>query len=422
MLKLFRFFILLVVIAFLGEAFRMRLLFALDYALIALMIFAFVWAKLSLRYLEVTRKGSTERSQVGDTYEEVLNIRNTGILPKLWLEVRDQSELPRHNVNCVQSIKPLGYAQWRARTVCTMRGRFVLGPMTIYAGDPFGLFRFKRRFDFTHSVTVYPAAFEIKHFDSLSGTLPGGNSSSQPTTHTTPNINSLRDYQPGDSLNRIHWASSARLSKLVVKEFDFDPLMDVEIFLDMNAANHWVLNHQAGKGATALPASSGARSLDSTEEYAVTAAASLAKHFLDAGRTVGMLSWGQHHEIVAPDRGQRQLIKIMEALAVIRAQGNTDFGQLLSAEVPRLNSSDTVVIITAATSDTWVSVLPLLLRKRVKIAVALIEPSTFGASESSLLVVSALAAMNIQTNLIKRGDDMSLALDSEMAKLAANLS
>lgn len=422
MLKLFRFVVLLVVIAFMGEAFRMRLLFALDYALIALMIFAFIWAKLSLRYLEVTRHGSSERSQVGDTYEEVLTIRNTGILPKLWLEVRDQSELPRHNINCVQSIKPLGQVQWRARTVCVMRGHFVLGPMTIYAGDPFGMFRFKRRFTYTHSVTVYPAAFEIQHFDSLSGTLPGGNTNSQPTPHTTPNINSLRDYQPGDSLNRIHWATSARMRKLVVKEFDFDPLMDVEIFLDMNADNHWVLNHQAGNGAAALPASSGVRSLDSTEEYAVTAAASLIKHFLDAGRTVGMLSWGQFHEVVAPDRGERQLIKMMEALAVIRAQGEADFGQLISSEVPRLNSSDTVIIITAATNEGWVSVLPLLLRKRVKVAVALIEPSTFGASESSLLVVSALAAMNVQTHLIKRGDDMSMALDSEMARLTAHLS
>ncbi len=421
-MKIVRFVLILILIAFLAEAFRIRLLFILDYALIALMIFSFVWAKLSLRFLEVTRRGNGERSQVGDTYEELITLRNTGILPKLWLEIRDESELPNHRVNCVQNLMPLGSVQWRARTVCLLRGKFRLGPMTVYAGDPFGLFRFKRRFEASHSLTVYPAAFDIARFESLTGSLPGGNTASQPTLHATPNINGLRDYRPGDGLNRIHWASSARQRKLIVKEFDFDPLMDVEIFLDMNADNHWVLNHQGGQGvASALPASSGVRSLDSTEEYAVTAAATLSKHFLNAGRTVGMIAWGQHHEIVAPDRGERQLMKILEALAVIRAQGTTDFGQLISSEVPRLNTSDTVIIITPATNERWVAVLPLLLRKRVKVSVALIEPATFGASESSLLVVSALAAMNIQTHLLKRGDDLSQALDSEMARLASHL-
>lgn len=420
-MRIFRFGLLLVLIAFLAEVFRIRLLFVLDYALIAMLIFSFVWAKVSLRFLEVTRHGSSERSQVGETYEELITLRNTSILPKLWLEIRDNSELPNHHVNCVQSLKPLGQVQWRARTECVMRGRFHLGPMTIYAGDPFGLFRFKRRFDFTHTMTVYPATFEINRFESLSGSLPGGNTSNQPTNHTTANVSGLRDYRPGDSLNRIHWASSARQRKLIVKEFEFDPLMDVEIFLDMNLDNHWVLNHGGGSGAAALPASSGVRSLDSTEEYAVTAAAMLSKHFLNAGRTLGLISWGQHHEVVAPDRGERQLLKILEALAVIRAQGTADFAQLISSEVPRLNTSDTVIIITSATNERWVSVLPLLLRKRVKVSVALIEPSTFGASESSLLVVSALAAMNIQTHLLKRGDDLSQALDSEMARLAARL-
>jgi hypothetical protein len=92
---------------------------------------------------------------------------------------------------------------------------------------------------------------------------------------------------------------------------------------------------------------------------------------------------------------------------------------MLAAEVPTLNTNDTVIIITSATSENWVSVLPLLLRKHVNVAVALIESSTFGAPESSLLIVSALAAMNIQTHLLKRGDDLSQALNTEMARLVA---
>ena len=42
----------------------------------------------------------------------------------------------------------------------------------------------------------------------------------------------VRDYQPGDPLNRIHWKSSARKDRFMVKEFDQDPQGDVWILLD----------------------------------------------------------------------------------------------------------------------------------------------------------------------------------------------
>ena len=137
---------------------------------------------------------------------------------------------------------------------------------------------------------------------------------------------------------------------------------------------------------------------------------------------MGLIAWGQHHEIVSPDRGERQLGKIMDALAVIRAQGTTDFGQLIASELARLGSSDTVILITASTEESWSAILPVLLRKHVKAAVVLVEPGTFGGPDASpLLVVGSLAAMNIPVYLIKRGDDLTHALDSQLARLASQV-
>ncbi|HEX2911386.1 MAG TPA: DUF58 domain-containing protein [Chloroflexia bacterium] len=422
-MKIYRFILTVIIIAVIAQLAHIRLLFVLDYVLIALLVFAFCWTWLSLRYVDITRRGNGDRAEVGDYYEEVLTLKNRSFLPKLWLEVRDVSELPGHRLNCVQSLRPYGEVQWKARTYCSMRGRFRLGPVSITAGDPFGVFRFKRDLPIRHYITVYPPTFEINNFEALSGILPGGNTANRPTPHTTPNITGLREYRPGDSLNRIHWPTTARMRKLIVKEFDFDPTIDVQIFLDMNAANHWVLNHASRTGVlTALPASSGVRSNDSTEEYAVAATATLARHFLNIGRSVGFISWGQHHELISPDRGERQLNKMLEALAVIRAQGSTDFGQLIASEMSRLGSTDTVILVTSSTEDSWTAVLPLLLRKGVKVAVVMIEPSTFGGPAASpLLVVGSLSTMNVPVYLIKRGDDLTHALDSELARLAAQV-
>ncbi len=421
-LRVYRFGMVIFIIAVIAQLFHIRLLFVLDYVLLGVVIFALVWAKLSLQWVEISRQGNGDRATVGDYYEEVLTLRNRSFMPKLWLEVRDVSELPGHRINCVQSLKPYGEVRWRARTYCSLRGCFRLGPLSLTAGDPFGLFRFKREFPIKQFVTVYPPTFEINRFEALSGVLPGGNTANRPTPHTTPNITGLREYVPGDSLNRIHWPSTARQRKLIVKEFDFDPTIDVQIFLDMNVATHWVLTRSRDGATSATPASSGLRSNDSTEEYAIAIAATLSRHFLKIGRSVGLIGWGQHRELVAPDRGERQLGKLLESLAVLRAQGQTDFGQLIASEMSRLGSTDTVILITSSTDEGWSAVLPLLLRKNVKVAVVLIEPSTFGGpAASSMFVVGSLAPMNVPTYLIKRGDDLTEALDSELVRLAAQM-
>lgn len=423
LLKIYRFGLILFVLAVFAQVFRIRLLFVLDYILLGVLVFSLVWAKLSLRWVDIQRQGNGDRASVGDYYEEVMTLQNRTFLPKLWLEVRDLSELPGHRLNFVQSLKPFGQVRWRAKTFCTLRGRYRLGPVSLTAGDPFGLFRFKREFQFKQYITVYPPTFEINRFEAMAGVLPGGNIANRPTPHTTPNITGLREYRPGDGLNRIHWASTARQRKLIVKEFDFDPTIDVQIFLDLNVANHWVISHnQQDNAIQAFPASSGHRSNDSTEEYAIAAAATLSRYFLKIGRSVGLIAWGQHHELVAPDRGERQQVKLMEALAVLRAQGQTDFGQLIASEMSRLGSNDTVILITSSTDEGWVATLPLLLRKHIKVAVVMIEPSTFGGPAASpLLVVGSLAPMNVPIYLIKRGDDLAQALDSELARLAAQM-
>ena len=58
-----------------------------------------------------------------------------------------------------------------------------------------------------------------------------------------------------------------------------------------------------------------------TTEYAVTVTASLARYFVLRNRAVGLSSRGRTREYVQADRGERQLNKILEALAVVTAAG-----------------------------------------------------------------------------------------------------
>ena len=161
------------------------------------------------------------------------------------------------------------------------------------------------------------------------GELPGDSSAHGRTPHVTPIAAGMRDYAPGDSLNRIAWAPTARLGRLVVKEFELDPTADIWIVLDMD----WAVHHggamggederrQADQRPAPSPLAPRSRAVaGSTEEFCVVGAASLAAHFLDQKRAVGLLAVGGHHEVI-PDRSRAApMTKMLEALAAIQGRG-----------------------------------------------------------------------------------------------------
>ena len=88
------------------------------------------------------------------------------------------------------------------------------------------------------SLVVTPATVDLPGFSPPTGYLPGGESVHRRTPYITSSVSGIRDYVPGDSINRIHWASTARTGRLISKEFELDPLADVWMFLDMYEDAH----------------------------------------------------------------------------------------------------------------------------------------------------------------------------------------
>jgi uncharacterized protein (DUF58 family) len=311
--------------------------------------------------------------------------------PRLWLELHDASDFPGHHLDCVLSLGPVGRKVWELKSICTRRGRFTLGPVWVTSGDPFGLFRTSRKLVAGTAVVVYPRTIPLPRFGRVPGELPGGSLQGVRVQFTTPNVSSIREYRPGDAFNRIHWASTARTTRLMVREFELDPTTDVWIVLDLDREVH------TGHG------------LESSEEYAVTAAASLARHLLDQGRAVGLVSQTM---TLPADRGPRQIERILEVLALVQASSNLTLAGLLSAETSRFARSSTLVIVTPSTSEAWARFCQALAGRGVHTTAVLIEAATFGAAESPLLLVSSLAAAHIPTYLVKRGDRLDHALSA----------
>jgi len=378
-------------------------------ALLALVVAAWLWTRLSMRGVSVLRKSGADRAQVGQTLRETLAVRNAGRLGKLWIELSDHSSLPGHDPGRVVSVPGRSAVEWDTRTVCVRRGRFHLGPIEARSGDPLGIFTSRVEYLETPEVIVYPAVVELREAGIPEGALSGGTALQRRTPHVTPNVAGVRDYTPGDAFNRISWSTTARLGRLMVKEFDLDPTADVWIVLDLHGAPHrpakrrvnWAPDDRGNWPPEAW--------LDSTEECAVTVAASLARRFLEEGRNVGLIASGSHLETIPADRSDRQLVKILESLAVVRADGALSLAELLAAEGRRLGRHDFMIAITPSLEERWVAALAEIAARGVRVTAVLVEPDTFGPAPSSVLIVSALAAAGVPAHLVKYGEPIARA-------------
>ena len=392
------------------------LYFHLTYVLAGMLVVSGLWAWLAMRRLRLGRHTRSLRAQVGRPFEESFSITSASRLPKLWVVVRDHSDLPGHRASrVIHSLKPGQEHSWTARTLCERRGRFRLGPVTITSSDPLGLFEFRRKLPQTRSVVVYPATVPMRSFPHPAALLPGGDALRRRTHYITTNAAGVRDYVPGDSLNRIHWPSTARTSRLIVKEFELDPLMDVWIFLDMQGSVQ--VSEKEDEITLALremqPLWRRAEELrlePSTEEYAVTAAASVAEFFIHRRRSVGLVAYGQRREVIQADRDERQLGKILDTLAVLRAEGTMPFDEMLRAEGKRLTRGSVVVAISPAARWEWVEAAQLLKRTGLRVVAMMVDASSFGGQPGAALFRERMETAGIPAILLSRDVPLSQVL------------
>ena len=353
---------------------------------------AYFWARANTRDLQVTVERPQDRLQEGQEFQERITVKNLSWLTKLWLEVEDPSDMPGYSARQVITLGPRESRTWRTSTLCRLRGLFSVGPVRITTGDPFGFFRYTNTYGRPQHVLVYPRATELPNFYVPPANLPGEGRFRRRTHYVTPNASGVREYEPGDSFNRIHWPTTARTNQLMVKLFELDPASDIWVVLDLDKSV------QVGEGE------------EGTEEYAVRLAASIARFFLVANRSVGFISYGNRLFVENAERGAQHFTRILEALALSRAVGDVPLGTLITEEGKRFGRHTTVVVVTPSTSEDWVASLQFLAERGVKVAAVLLEPSTFGGSENALMVFGSLAASDVYTYLVRRSDDLITAL------------
>jgi uncharacterized protein (DUF58 family) len=386
----------------------------LVYAGALLVLGSYLWALYAVRGVKLRRTTRLLRQGVGEIFEEQFEIANHVGQPCFWMEVDNQTRLP--GADGSRLLVMLGghrRRSYQARTWLVRRGAYPLGPTRIASGDPFGLFAVQKKFPAEDVLVVLPMSFPISSFPPPPGVFPGGKTIRHRAPDMAPHVSGVREYVPGDPVKRIHWPNTARRGRLMVKEFEQDPQADLWIFLDafqparVASVEADEPGFEVGRWLRVRPQ---VRLPRDTFEYAVSAAASLAQHFLQRGRAVGLACASARFTVVAAERGERQVGKLMELLAFLEPEGNLPLPGLVQMQAGLLPPGSGVILITPAAAPETVLAVEDLRHRNLQPLVVLIRPETFGSHGDSQPIVDALLGRDAPVVTLGYGDDLSARL------------
>jgi uncharacterized protein (DUF58 family) len=320
---------------------------------------SYVLTRFGLADLEAGYRVDHRQGHVGDDLRTTYSISNASGLPKPWLEVYNPTDLPVPLPGRALGLRSWAQRSWIAIVPLTRRGTYRVEPMVVRTGDPFGFFEAAATVGRPTVVTVFPRVVRLPRWRLPNANLEGTHSAPERALQTTPLATTVRPYAPGDSFNRIHWRSTARLGEIQVKEFDLEQTADVWLFVDLESAA------QSGEGDV------------STVEESLRVAASIAHDAILENRAVGLTTSGHRIVSIPADRGARQRQKIMQLLAAVEGDGRTPLAEVFLAGLPRLRRGMTAVVVTPSNDRHWVRALTGLRGRGVAAVVVALDAASY---------------------------------------------
>lgn len=274
----------------------------------------------------------------GDTADIALTLYNESPFMKLFLLAEDdcipfkQGEKNLVNAFLLPFFRKNHPVSFRYALTFSRRGVYTLGPCKVSSGWPLGLFLREKELSQTSVIYALPGAVPIGDFY-ISGSGEQIHSGMESSTKTGPgtNIYGTREYRPGDSLNHIHWKSTAKKQTLIMKEFEGTGFSVPLLLLDLQAGTD-SMNENG----------------ESTLETAVTLCASLAKFFFEKRQPFLFTAQGKNRFYCSVDADPADYLKLLKALAEAQCDGQAGFQDFVMDALSPFRGNVCPILISAS--------------------------------------------------------------------------
>ena len=202
-----------------GIVFQLGLLVYSMYALLGVILLSCWLARHWIENVTAHRESNRHTVEIGERVAVIVDLSNSSGIPIPWLLVEDS--LPRDALSCkppklkvdgrrvsLIQMGPNGKMSIRYQLNFATRGYYQIGPLMLESGDLFGLHRRYKVVTEPHFVMVYPKVIPLSGYD-LSSRRPIGEIRMAHRLFEDPTrLAGVREYQRGDSFNRIHWKAA----------------------------------------------------------------------------------------------------------------------------------------------------------------------------------------------------------------------
>ncbi|MGN6379069.1 MAG: DUF58 domain-containing protein [Gaiellales bacterium] len=287
------------------------------------------------------------------------------------------------------------------------RGRYRLHRASVRIADPFGLAQAEIPVDRTDAVLVYPRVYELDGMFTDAGAAGGDAARTLLHRISGYDLHSIRDFQHGESLRRVHWRSTAKRRRLMVKEMQDTPRDEAAVLLDGD------------------PAGDCGPLGESSFDAAVRAAASILNRLVEGGQRCSLIVHGASRTRVRIAGGGGEWPHALGELAIARADANRPLAAMLAESMSGGGVVDAarVYVISGALSPALAERLLQLRSGQRDIAVVSVESAGFAGNPATAAGQTAglrLARAGVPVVVLRQGDDLRQVLSAAPARRVVN--
>jgi uncharacterized protein (DUF58 family) len=373
-------------------AFGSKAIYPLGVGLVLAALGAWAWMRLARRPIRLARAPRRRDHYEGEDVDVAVEVELApGLLPPGSVVLYERFSKLGNRVTRLDRSGSTLSAHYVLERV--PRGRYVLEEARAVLGDPFGLSRVDAALPGSGALLVYPRLVELERlFSDAGASLPEGR---RLLMHRPSgfDLHSVRDFQQGESLRRVHWRSTAKRGRLMVKELEDAPRDEVAVLLDARA------------GTPPGP----------VFDLQVRAAGSILFAHASRNRRAVLVVNGASPEVVQTSASEGDRRRALELLAAAEPDGTRPTEALLADQASPLMGALELVVVTALPTPALLD--RLIQRSAARRHVSLVYVDGSGAREPGLL---RLQAAGVPVAVVREGADLAAALGAHALAEAAH--
>lgn len=373
-------------------AFGSRPLYPVATGLLLVVAVAWAWVRLSNRPFQVRRSWSDREHVEGDDVPILAELEPTGnVLPASVTLSERVGGLGEQRRVLTRSGRRL-----RVRYVLegVPRGRYAFEDVRLELADPFALECAVVQLPSPGALLVYPRLVRLETLFTETGTRSHDGQRLLLRRLSGFELHSVREYEQGESLRRVHWPSTARRGQLMVKELEDSPRDEIAVLLDADA--------KAVVGASF--------------EVQVRAAGSILNAYVWRGRRGVLVLNSERREVQRVHSPATDWRRALDLLATVQPTGEMPLVRLLTEDDSPVARALELVVVTARVEPSLVDRLIQRSLSRGRVSIVFVDAASFnGAARRPEPALLRLRAAGIPVAVVRAGDDLAACLSGGLA-------